>query len=140
MPSYKRPFDEDTMTEEERNQIQLQEDDTGDLISSAKVEGTKVFGSDGEELGTIHHFMVGKRDGKARYAVMSYGGFLGMNEHYYPLPWDALTYNEDCEGYVVDIDRDRLRDDKAPSFHRDEEPEWNAEFDRVVRIYYFGTV
>ena len=140
MPSYKKPFDEETMTKEERNQIRLEQDETGDLISSEKVDGTKVVNRDGEEIGTIHHFMVGKRDGKVRYAVMSYGGLLGMGENYYPLPWDALTYDEDCDGYVVDIDKQRLTRDKAPNFRREEEPKWDGEFEREIRIYYFGTV
>ena len=140
MPSYKRPFDEDVMTREEQNQIRLEQEETGDLISSEKVEGTKVVNRDGEELGTIHHFMVGKRDGKVRYAVMSYGGFLGMGEHYYPLPWEALTYDEDCDGYVADIDKERLREDKPPSFRRDEEPQWNRGFDEQIRIYYLQVV
>lgn len=140
MTSYKKPYDEDTMTEEERNQTRLELDETGELISSEKVDGTKVVNRDGEEIGTIHHFMVGKRDGKVRYAVMSYGGFLGMGENFYPLPWDALTYDEDCDGYVVDIDREKLSADKAPNFRRDEEPKWNQQFDREIRIYYLGAV
>lgn len=140
MPSYKKPFDEEAMTEEDRNQAGLELDETGGLISSKKVEGTKVVGRDGEELGTIDHFMVGKRDGKVRYAVMSYGGFLGMNSKLYPLPWDSLSYDEDRDGYVVDVDKDRLRGDKAPSFEREEEPKWNGEYEEEIRVYYFETV
>lgn len=140
MTTYNRPYDEDSMTEAERNQVRLEQDETGDLISSEKVDGTKVVNRDGEELGSIHHFMVGKRDGKVRYVVMSYGGLFGMGEHYYPLPWDSLTYDEELDGYKVDVDRERLRDDKPPSFRRDEEPKWNREFDEQIRIYYLGVV
>jgi hypothetical protein len=140
MPSYKKPYDEEAMTKEDRNQAELELEETGDLISSKKVEGTKVFGRDGEELGSIDHFMVEKRDGKARYAVMSYGGILGMNSKLYPLPWESLNYDENCGGYVVDIDKERLRADKAPSFEREEEPQWTPEFHEEIRIYYFETV
>ena len=134
MTTYKRPFDEDPQT------MRLQQDETAELISSEKVDGTPVVNRQGEELGTIHHFMVGKRDGKVRYAVMSYGGFLGMNENYYPLPWDALTYDVDKDGYVVDIDRERLSQEKAPSYPKNEEPKYNEEFDRQIRIYYLRAV
>lgn len=142
MTTYNKPFDErsETMTSEDRNQQRLQQDETGDLISSEKVDGTPVVNRQGEELGTIHHFMVGKRDGKVRYAVMSYGGFLGMGEDYYPLPWDALTYDTDKGGYVVDIDRERLSQDKAPSYPKNEEPNYDEEFDRQIRIYYLRAV
>jgi hypothetical protein len=61
-------------------------DETHDLISSEKVDGTAVYNRQGERLGSIHHFMVGKRDGKVRYAVLSFGGLFGMGENYYPLP------------------------------------------------------
>jgi hypothetical protein len=126
MPSYKKPFDEDTMTSEERNQIQLQEEETGDLISSKRSRERRWSGATARSSAPSTISWSASATARLRYAVMSYGGFFGMGEHYYPLPWDALTYDEDCGGYVVDIDKDRLRDDKAPSFHRDEEPEWDA--------------
>lgn len=112
-------------------------DETGDLISSAKVEGTAVFGRDGERLGTIDHFMVGKRDGRVRYAVMSFGGLFGMGENHHPLPWDQLTYDEDKGGYSVSLDKDRLKD--APSYRRDQEPSWDRDYDRRVFGYYGST-
>ena len=141
MPTYKQPFDQDpeTMTREDRNQERLKRDETNELISSEKVDGTPVVNKEGEQLGKIHHFMVGKRDGKVRYAVMTYGGFLGMGEDYFPLPWDALTYDTDLGGYVVDIDKERLSRDKAPSFKRNEEPNFDSEFDNRIRIYYLRT-
>lgn len=117
----------------------LKADETHELISSEKVDGTAVYSRDGDQLGSIHHFMVGKRDGKVRYAVMTYGGFLGMGGDYYPLPWDALTYDSDKGGYVVQITKDQLDKDKAPSFPRGQEPEWNDDLDNRIRIYYLRT-
>lgn len=112
----------------------LARDETRDLISSAKVEGTAVFGRDGEKLGTIDHFMVGKRDGRVRYAVMSFGGLFGMGENYHPLPWDQLTYDEDKGGYSVSLDKDKLKD--APSYRRDQEPRYDRDYNQRVHGYY----
>lgn len=98
-------------------------DETGDLIASNKVEGTAVYNRQGERLGDVYNFMVDKRSGQVAYAVMSFGGFLGMGESYHPLPWKALTYDTGMGGYVVDIDTDRLRG--APSYSASESPDWS---------------
>ena len=66
-------------------------DETARLIASNKVEGTAVFDRAGEQLGTVYNFMVDKVSGQVAYAVMSFGGFLGIGESYHPLPWRALT-------------------------------------------------
>lgn len=112
----------------------LKRDETGDLISSAKVEGTAVFGRDGERLGTIDHFMVGKRDGRVRYAVMSFGGLFGMAENHHPLPWDQLTYDEDKGGYRVSLEKDQLKN--APSYRRDQQPRFDRDFSERIHGYY----
>lgn len=85
-------------------------DETRRLIASNKVEGTAVYDRAGEEIGTIHNFMVDKVSGQVAYAVMTFGGFLGLGESYHPLPWRALTYDVRLGGYVVDIDRTKLAD------------------------------
>ena len=109
-------------------------DETRELISSEKVDGTAVYDRQGEKLGTIHHFMVGKRDGKVRFAVLSFGGLFGMGEHYHPLPWDVLTYDTDRNGYVVDLDKTVL--EKSPSYRRDAEPDWDRAYEGQVLTYY----
>lgn len=126
-------FDDDgnTMSRDNGN---LGQDETGDLISSEKVDGTAVYNRDGERLGTIHHFMVGKRDGRVRYAVMSFGGLFGMGERFHPLPWDVLTYDTDKGGYAVDLDKDRL--EGAPSFERGQEPSYDQDYGERVYGYY----
>ena len=68
-------------------------DETDRLIASNKVEGTAVYNRQGDSLGSIYNFMVDKRSGQVEYAVMSFGGFFGIGENYYPLPWKALTYD-----------------------------------------------
>jgi len=76
-------------------------DETGELIASNKVEGTAVYNHQGERIGTLHHFMVGKRSGQVAYAVMSFGGLFGLGEKQYPLPWNELTYDTSRGGYVI---------------------------------------
>ncbi|ACL56316.1 PRC-barrel domain-containing protein [Methylobacterium nodulans] len=95
-------------------------DETRRLIASNKVEGTAVYNRKGESLGTIYNFMVDKVSGQVAYAVLSFGGFLGLGESYHPVPWRALTYDVDLGGYVIDIDADRLAD--APRQGPDEDP------------------
>jgi PRC-barrel domain len=95
-------------------------EETEELIASNKVEGTPVYNRQGEKLGSVYNFMVGKRSGKVAYAVMSFGGFLGLGESYHPLPWEALTYDTAQGGYVVDLDKERLT--QGPSFRAGEDP------------------
>ena len=52
-----------------------------------------MYNRQGEKLGSVYNFMVDKRSGKVEYAVMSFGGFLGMGDSYHPLPWNVLTYD-----------------------------------------------
>jgi PRC-barrel domain len=74
-------------------------DETNTLISSDKVEGTSVYNRQGEKLGSIHTLMINKISGKVAYAVMSFGGFLGIGDRYHPLPWSVLT----CEAATWSI-------------------------------------
>lgn len=110
-------------------------DETQDLISSEKVDGTAVFSRDGEKLGSIHHFMVGKRDGRVRYAVLNFGG-LFEGDRYYPLPWEALTYNTELEGYETGLSKEELKN--SPSFERGSEPVYDRNYDRELQGYYTG--
>ncbi len=93
-------------------------DETGTLISADKVQGTAVYDAGGERLGTIDSLMLNKRSGKVAYAVMSFGGFLGIGERYHPLPWDKLTYDTDKGGYNIGYTQDELR--AGPTYSRDE--------------------
>ena len=112
----------------------IDRNETHDMISSEKVDGTAVYGRDGKQLGTIHHLMIGKRDGKVRHAVMSYGGFLGIGEDYYPLPWNELSYDHKCGGYVVSRDAEQLKG--GPRYRRDQEPSWDLSFEDRLTSYY----
>ncbi len=85
-----------------------------ELIGSDKVEGTNVYGSDRQKIGFIERIMIEKRSGKVDYAVLSFGGFLGMGDQHFPLPWSSLNYDEDLDGYQVSVTEDQLRD--APKY------------------------
>lgn len=93
-------------------------DETGKLISSDKVVGTAVYNAAGEHLGSIYSVMLHKISGRVAYAVMSFGGFLGLGERYHVLPWDVLTYDEAKGGYNIDRSGDELRG--APHYSRSE--------------------
>ena len=104
-------------------EAELSSAETIKLIGSDKVEGTQVYNPQGEHLGQIERLMIDKHTGKVAYAVMSFGGFLGIGEEHYPLPWDVLDYDTGVDGYVVDLDKSRL--EGAPSFARGSEPAWH---------------
>lgn len=112
----------------------LARDETSHLIASNKVEGTTVYGRNGERLGTIYNFMVDKKSGQVEYAVMSYGGFLGMGSRYFPIPWRMLDYNTREGGYHVDMTERDL--ENAPSFDRDNEPRYDRRYSGRVHDYY----
>ena len=106
----------------------VEANETNRLISSGKVDGTAVYNTAGEHLGSIHHMMIDKFTGHVEYAVMSFGGFLGIGESYHPLPWKSLTYSSNFGGYCVDLDRTRL--EGSPRYTMATEPDWS---DRAYR-------
>ena len=75
----------------------------GNLIGSDKVEGTAVYGADSEKIGTIERVMIDKVSGKVSYAVLGFGGFLGIGHDHYPLPWQSLKYDTRLGGYVTGV-------------------------------------
>jgi len=111
-------------------------DETSSLIAASKVNGTTVYNRAGENLGSVDDVMINKVSGQVAYAVMSFGGFLGIGERYHPLPWSSLTYDTGLGGYVVDVNRDQL--ERAPSYSRDETPWSDPAYGRRVSDYYEG--
>src|SRR6185312_2081624 len=110
-------------------------DTGGRLIAASKVNGTTVYNRAGEKLGSVYDVMLDKMSGKAEYAIMSFGGFLGIGDRYHPLPWRVLTYDPGQGGYVVDIDRRRL--EGAPSYAANETRLWDdPAYGRRVNDYY----
>ncbi|MEB8386754.1 PRC-barrel domain-containing protein [Rhodobacteraceae bacterium KMM 6894] len=79
------------------------------LVSSNDVNGTDVYGNDGTHIGTIDHLMIDKQSGNVAYAVMSFGGFLGLGEEYHPVPWAKLRYDTAKSGFVTDITEQEVK-------------------------------
>jgi len=112
--------------------------ETYDLIGSDKVEGTNVYDPDGNRIGSIERVMIGKRSGKVDYAVLSFGGFMGIGDEHYPLPWASLKYNTDLGGYQVHVTEQQLKG--APKYSNDDEWDWaDPSRGRKVSDYYGST-
>jgi hypothetical protein len=108
--------------------------ETAALIGSDKVEGTTVYDSKGEKMGSIARVMLDKRSGHVAYAVLSFGGFLGLGSDYYPIPWDALKYDTSFAGYRLNITDAQLKG--APKYQGDTWDWEDYERRRNVRDYY----
>jgi hypothetical protein len=111
--------------------------ETVSLIGSDKVQGTNVYGADDKKIGAVQRVMIDKIGGKVAYAVVSFGGFLGIGEDYYPLPWPNLKYDTRLDGYRIGVTEDQLKG--APKFNRATDWNW-ADRARDREIYdYYGT-
>ncbi len=108
------------------------------LIASDRVEGTPVRRSNGEKIGTVERLMIDKTSGKVAYAVMSFGGFLGLGEDYHTVPWAALNFNPALDAYEVNLTDDQLRDaPKRSGEGRD--PSFDRDWEEHVHRYYNAT-
>src|SRR5712671_1210408 len=117
------------------NSSAVDQRETVALIGSDKVEGTPVYRPNGERVGTIQRVMIDKIGGQVAYAVVSFGGFLGIGEDYYPLPWSKLDYDTQLGGYRADITENQLKG--APKFTRSTDWDWsNRTNDEKVYKYY----
>ena len=118
----------------------MQDPTTSDAISDAQILATSVKGSDvynpeGEHLGHIDDIVIDKVSGQAKFAIMAFGGFLGIGENFYPLPWKGLAYDQGLGGYVVNVDRELLR--SAPSYEPAQSPDWgDPTYTRRLDDYY----
>jgi hypothetical protein len=109
--------------------------DTGTLLSAGTIRGTPVYNTDGEALGSVNDLMVDSETGRIAYALMSFGGFLGIGERYHPLPWAVLKYDRARRGYVVPLNKATLVD--APTYGRDDAPRWGERaYEERIHDYY----
>jgi hypothetical protein len=104
------------------------------LVASDRVEGTAVYGADQQKIGSIERVMIDKLSGKVAYAVLSYGGFLGIGDDHYPTPWSSLKYDTSLGGYLIGITREQL--DRAPKYANDNDWSWSRENEQRVYDYY----
>lgn len=109
--------------------------ETGNLIGSDKVEGTAVYGARDSKIGSIERLMIDKITGEVSYAVLGFGGFLGLGNDHYPLPWQSLKYDTRLGGYVTGITEQQLK--AAPKYSDGSEWNWNdAAQNRALNAYY----
>jgi PRC-barrel domain protein len=112
------------------------------LIESDRVEGTSVYDPQGNDIGSIKRVMIEKISGRVAYAVMSFGGFLGMGAEEHAIPWSKLTYDTSLGGYRTDITESQLRG--APAFARKQDWDWSDRgrerelHDHYRAPYYWG--
>lgn len=102
-------------------------------LIAAEAKGMKVRSRDGDDLGSVGAFMLDKGTGQSAYAVLSLGGFLGLNKSYYPVPFSLLRYEPLDDLYVVTIDRRVLEGGPSWANH---EPEFNQAYADRVSSYY----
>jgi hypothetical protein len=106
------------------------------LVASDRVEGTAVRRPNGDLVGHIERLMIDKITGKVSYAVLSFGGFLGLGSKLLPLPWGKLAYNPHFEAYELDISEDELKN--APSFGADQDFDWGDRSQEAALHRYYG--
>ena len=120
----------DTSSEE------LKRDETGRLISADKVKGTPVHNPEGESLGTIENIMIDKPSGTVAYAVLAFGGILGMGKDRRALPWDVLEYDTEEGAYVIAVDADLLKN--GPAYDETDtdwdDPAWGQKVDSYYDV------
>src|SRR5512135_3389874 len=78
------------------------------VISASSLTGDSVVNAQGEDLGTIEDIMIHIDSGRVAYAVLSFGGFLGMGDKLFAIPWEALTLDEDNKQFILNIPKEKL--------------------------------
>jgi hypothetical protein len=104
------------------------------VISSDRVDGTSVYNPEGDKLGSIEHLIIDKRSGNVRYAVLEFGGFLGLGTDKFPLPWSMLRYDAEMDGYVVPLDKEAL--EGAPRYSVGASPTYDDAYRHEVHDFY----
>ena len=115
--------------------MELATEETHALISASKVDGTSVYGSDGDKIGSVDTLMIDKRGGSVAYAVLSVGGFLGIGDKHHSVPWTKLKYDENLGGYRLNVTEEQLK--SAPSFEaREADKAFKRDYEERVYSHY----
>jgi len=106
------------------------------VLSASTLEGDQVRNSSGEDLGNISEIMIDIPSGRVAYAVLSFGGFLGMGDRLFAIPWSILKVDEDNKNFILDVDKGILKN--APGFDKNNWPDmsdvtWGA---KVFNYYH----
>ncbi len=105
------------------------------LLSSSSITSDDVKNTKGEDLGSIKDLMIDPATGQIEYAVLSFGGFLGLGDKYFAVPWSAFEVDREDECLILNVDKERLKN--APGFDKDNWPDMaDPQFkDRVYGHY-----
>ncbi len=104
------------------------------LMRASVAQDLLAYGRDGSKLGTVEHLMIDMFGGRVEYAVLSFGGFLGLGQKYHPVPFAFLRLSTDGAGYIVDVDRELI--DGSPSYRKDDAPAFDEAYGHRIRSYY----
>ena len=108
------------------------------LMSASTLEGDKVVNSEGEDLGKVEEIMLEVGTGEVAYAVLSFGGVMGMGDKLFAIPWKSLKLDPKNHQFVLDVDKERLKD--APGFDKDDWPDMaDPRFRTDVHGFYGAT-
>ncbi|MDB5770902.1 MAG: photosystem reaction center subunit [Burkholderia sp.] len=108
------------------------------LMGAGTLIGEEVYNDSEEHLGDIKEFMLELDSGRVAYAVLSFGGFLGLGEKLFAVPWDALKLDPANQRFVLSVGKDQLKN--APGFDKDNWPDMNDQsWASGVRSFYGGT-
>lgn len=108
--------------------------ETYNLVASDMVVGTAVYDPNDKKIGSVERLILEKTTGQVSYAVLSFGGFLGIGEDYYPVPWQMLTYDESVGGFRVNLTKEQV--ENAPKYGSDDDYVWSGENERRISDYY----
>ena len=105
------------------------------VLSADSLSGNKVVNREGDDLGKIEDLMIDVGGGEIRYAVLSFGGFLGMGDKLFAIPWDSLALDTENKRFLLNVEKDKLKD--APGFDKDNWPNMaDAQFQSTITSYY----
>lgn len=107
-------------------------------LSATTLIGDPVVNPEGEDLGEIKDLMIDVRNGAVAYAVLSFGGFLGLGDKLFAIPWNRLELSEEEKRFYLNVDKEALKD--APSFDKDDWPDMSAPAWREEIEVYFSHV
>lgn len=96
---------------------------TRKTLSSSTLTGDTVVDRKGEKIGKLEDLMIDVTEGTVGYAVLSFGGFMGIGDKLFAFPWKSLEIDEANKQIVVDVSKERLED--APGFDKDHWPDFS---------------
>jgi len=105
------------------------------LMGADTLIGNDVYNKKGDDLGDVKEIMLDMKSGRITYAVLSFGGFLGMGEKLFAVPWSALTLDTENKRFVLNVDKERL--ESAPGFDADKWPDMaDSTWETDIHAYY----